>query len=69
VDKPIAPRQDVHGGGSQSEDLIIPTAPKSLADIFAAFDQTGVPEEFLSPFERAQEPSQERDFLCDKPKP
>lgn len=46
-------------------DLILSSAPGSLREIFAAFDRLGVPQDFLSPEERAQEPAQERgeDFL------
>jgi hypothetical protein len=33
------------------------------AEIFVALDKAGVPEDFLSPSERAQEPSQERPDL------
>jgi antitoxin VapB len=44
-------------------DLILSQAPASLADIFAAFDAVGVPEDFLSPADRAQELPQERPEL------
>ncbi len=40
--------------------LILSQAPGSLQEIFAAFDQLGVPEDFLFPDERAQEAPQER---------
>jgi antitoxin VapB len=45
--------------------LILSQAPGSLREIFAAFDRLGVPQDFLSPEERAQEAPQERgeDFL------
>jgi hypothetical protein len=68
LDKTIKPQQATQGPDSQSEDPIVPTAPNGWADIFAALDKAGVPEDFLSPSERAQEPPQERDFLWDKPK-
>jgi antitoxin VapB len=35
-------------------DLILSQAPASLEDIFAALDAVGVPEDFLSPSDRAQ---------------
>jgi antitoxin VapB len=35
-------------------DLILSQAPGSLAEIFAALDEVGVPEEFLTPADRAQ---------------
>jgi len=41
-------------------DVILSQGPTSLADIFAALDALGVPEDFLSPSDRAQLPSQER---------
>ncbi len=41
-------------------DVILSQGPPSLADIFAALDALGVPEDFLSPSDRAQLPSQER---------
>ena len=44
-------------------DLILSQAPASLADIFAALDAVGVPEDFLSPADRAQELPQERPEL------
>jgi antitoxin VapB len=46
-------------------DLILSRAPGSLSEIFAAFDRLGVPQDFLSSEERAQEAPQERggDFL------
>lgn len=49
----------------QNGDLILSQAPSGLREIFAAFDRIGVPEGFLSPADRQQEPSQERgeDFL------
>jgi antitoxin VapB len=42
-------------------DLILSQAPGSLREIFAAFDRLGVPQDFLSPEERAQDVPQERD--------
>ncbi len=46
-------------------DLVLSQSPASLKEIFAAFDKVGVPEGFLSPADRQQEPSQQRgdDFL------
>ena len=44
----------------KSGDLILSQAPASLADIFAALDAVGVPEDFLSPADRAQGLPQER---------
>jgi antitoxin VapB len=41
-------------------DLILSPAPASLAEILAALDELGVPEDFLSPSERAQQAPQER---------
>ena len=41
-------------------DLILSQAPASLAEIFAALDAVGVPEDFLSPADRAQGPAQKR---------
>jgi antitoxin VapB len=35
-------------------DLILSQSPASLEEIFAALDEVGVPEDFLSPRERAQ---------------
>jgi antitoxin VapB len=46
-----------------SGDLILSQAPTSLEDIFAALDELGVPEDFLSPADRAQGLPQERPEL------
>ena len=46
-----------------SGDLILSQAPTSLEDIFAALDKLGVPEDFLSPSDRAQGLPQERPEL------
>lgn len=51
-------RQDPKNG-----DLILSQAPASLAEILAALDAVGVPEDFLSPADRAQERPQERPEL------
>ena len=51
-------RRDAKNG-----DVILSQSPGSLQDIFAALDQLGVPDDFLSPLERAQEPPQERPEL------
>jgi len=47
----------------QSGDVILSQSPASLADIFAALDEVGVPEDFLSPAYRAQGLPQERPEL------
>ena len=44
-------------------DLILSQAPAGLAEIFAALDEIGVPEDFLSPSDRAQGVPQERPEL------
>jgi len=44
-------------------DLILSQAPVDLAEIFAALDAVGVPEDFLSPAERAQQLPQARPEL------
>ncbi len=41
-------------------DLILSQTPGSWAELFAALDSVGVPADFLSPEERAQEVPQER---------
>ena len=41
-------------------DLILSQSPKSLAEIFLALDQLGVPDDFLAPADRAQEAPQQR---------
>ena len=51
-------RQDAQNG-----DVILSQTPGSLEDIFAGLDQLGVPDEFLSASERAQQPPQERSEL------
>ncbi len=51
-------RRDARNG-----DIILSQSPGSLQDIFAALDQLGVPDDFLSPSERAQTPPQERPEL------
>ena len=47
----------------QSGDVILSQSPASLADIFAALDEVGVREDFLSPADRAQGLPQERTEL------
>lgn len=47
----------------QTGDLILSSHPPMLADIFAALDKLGVPDDFLSSSERAQEPPQEREDI------
>ena len=44
-------------------DVILSQSPGSLQEILAALDKLGVPDDFLSPAERAQEPPQERPEL------
>ncbi len=44
-------------------DVILSQSPGSLAEILAALDQLGVPEDFLAPSERDQRPPQERPEL------
>jgi antitoxin VapB len=44
-------------------DLILSQAPAGLEEIFAALDALGVPEDFLSPADRAQGLPQERPEL------
>jgi len=51
-------RRDLKNG-----DLILSQAPASLAEIFAALDAVGVPEDFLSPTDRAQGRPQQRPEL------
>jgi len=41
-------------------DIILSQSPSSLAEIFAALDKLGVPDDFLTPADRAQEAPQER---------
>jgi antitoxin VapB len=48
---------------SSSGDLILSQAPTSLEDIFAALDELGVPEDFLTQSDRAQGLPQERPEL------
>jgi hypothetical protein len=66
MDKTIKPQKGIEEPRSQSEDLIVPRAPIRWADIFAALDKAGVPEDFLSQSERAQEPPYERSPQWDK---
>ena len=51
-------RRDAKNG-----DLILSQSPGSLEEILAALDQLRVPDDFLSPAERAQQPPQERPEL------
>lgn len=44
----------------QNGDVILSQGPTGLAEIFAALDTLGVPEDFLSPSDRVQPPTQER---------
>jgi len=44
-------------------DVILSQAPASLAEILAALDEIGVPEDFLSPSDRAQGVPQRRPEL------
>jgi antitoxin VapB len=51
-------RRDLNSG-----DLILSQARTSLEEIFAALDELGVPEDFLTPSDRAQGLPQERPEL------
>jgi antitoxin VapB len=44
-------------------DVILSQAPASLADIFAALDEIGMPDDFLTPGDRAQGLPQKRPGL------
>jgi antitoxin VapB len=44
-------------------DLILSQAASNLAEIFAALDKLGVPDDFLTPSDRAQGPAQKRSEL------
>lgn len=44
-------------------DIILSQSAGSLQDILAALDELGVPDDFLSPAERAQMPAHERYFF------
>jgi antitoxin VapB len=48
---------------TKSGDLILSQAPGSFAEIFEALDNVGVPDDFLTPSDRAQVPPQERPEL------
>jgi antitoxin VapB len=41
-------------------DLILSQSASNLAEIFAALDKLGVPDDFLTPSDRAQGPAQKR---------
>ncbi|HUY82213.1 MAG TPA: type II toxin-antitoxin system VapB family antitoxin [Acidobacteriaceae bacterium] len=43
--------------------LILSPVPRNWDEIFAELDRVGVPDDFLSPEERAQTPPQEREDL------
>jgi antitoxin VapB len=47
----------------QNGDLILSQAPGSWDEIFAALDKAGVPDDFLTPSDRAQIAPQERPEL------
>ena len=51
-------RRDAKNG-----DVILSQSPGSLQEIFAALDELGIPDDFLSPSDRAQTPPQERPEL------
>ena len=53
--KEVYVRRDVKNG-----DVIFSQSPGSLKEILDALYQLGVPDDFLSPSERAQKPPQER---------
>ncbi len=44
----------------QTGDVILSQSPRSWGEIFAAFDEAGVPDDFL--VDREQGPPQEREF-------
>jgi len=44
-------------------DLILSQAPGNWEEIFAALDRAGVPDDFLTPEDRAEVPPQERPEL------
>ncbi len=48
---------------AKSGDLVLSQAPGSWEEIFAALDNVGVPDDFLTPSDRAQGPPQERPEL------
>ncbi len=56
--KEVYIRRDARNG-----DVILSQSPGSLKEILDALDQLGVPDDFLSPSERAQEPPQKRPEL------
>ena len=47
----------------KSGDVILSQGPSSLREVLDALDQLGVPDDFLSPSERAQRSPQERPEL------
>ena len=47
----------------QNGDVILSRAPGSLEEILAALHQLDIPDDFLSPAERADAPPQRRDEL------
>ena len=51
----VSIRRDARNG-----DIILSQKPDRLEDIFAALDRLGVPDDFLTPSDRAQPPPQER---------
>jgi len=53
--KEVYIRRDERNG-----DLILSQSPMSLAEIFAALDRLGVPDDFMNPEDRDREPPQER---------
>lgn len=53
--KEVYIRRDARNG-----DLILSQNPRSLAEIFGALDELGVPDDFLTPADRAQGAPQER---------
>jgi antitoxin VapB len=53
--KEVYIRRDAKNG-----DLILSQSSRSLTEIFAAFDELGVPDDFLTPADRAQEAPQQR---------
>jgi hypothetical protein len=57
-----------HGRDNRTGDAI-PKPRLSWAEIFAGLDAAGVPKDFLSPEDRNQGPSQEREGLFDDDDP
>jgi hypothetical protein len=63
MDQNIKTQQGMQGSDSPSENMMVLTTPKNLKEIFEALDKAGVPQDFLSQSERAQEPPR-NEILC-----